>query len=105
MNASAIGGEAERIIDQIADGAVKKRRIGKDLTFATASDVHMSIIGRSLIEAGDLFERGAPVKQRTLDLLLGGLSAGEKQEIINDSGKTFALGRSRFDGGAIFLGT
>src|ERR1700736_858178 len=97
MNISAIGREAQRILDQIADGAVEKRRIRKDLTFAAAFDVQMSIFGRGLIEAGDLFERGAPVEQRTLDLLLGGFSAGEKQEIINDSGKTFALGRSRFD--------
>src|ERR1700686_3478598 len=97
MNISAIGGEAERVIDQIAHRAVKQCRIGKDLTFAFAGDVYMSIFGRGLIEAGDLFERTAPVKQRTLDLLLGGLGAGQKQEIINDSGKTFALGRSRFD--------
>src|SRR6266403_4027108 len=105
MNVSAIGGEAQRIIDQIPHGAVEKRRIGKDLTFAAAFDVQVSIFGRGLIEAGDLFERCAPVKQRTLDLLFGGFRAGEKKQIINDSRKAFALGGDRFDGGTIFLET
>src|SRR6266403_3715081 len=105
MNVSAIGGEAQRIIDQIPHGAVEKRRIGKDLAFAAAFDVQVSIFGRGLIKAGDLFERCAPVKQRTLDLLLGGFGAGEKKQIIDNSRKALALRRGRFDGGAVFLGT
>ena len=71
---------------------------------AVAGDVDMSIFGGGLIEAGNFFDCVAPVKQETLDLLLGGFGPSEKKEIINNSGKTFAFSRGRFDDGAIFLG-
>src|SRR2546430_4446615 len=86
-NVAAIRSEAQCVVDQISNGAIEQNRIGEYFCFTLTRDSDSSIFGERLIKIRDLLNCGAAIEHRRLDFLLGRISTGEKQKIVDDAGE------------------
>src|SRR6266536_4726854 len=67
LNCAALRGEAERVIHQIAQGALEQGGFGVNFAFAAAMDGDMPIFRDHSIKRRDLFDGGASINQLPLD--------------------------------------
>src|SRR5690348_8004918 len=95
--------ESQRVLDQIADGAIEQKRVRKNFPAAFTFYRDVSVFGRYFVERANFIESEAAIESRPVHLLFGRFGAGEKQQVINDPGQTLALRRRRFDDASIFF--
>src|SRR5437588_752788 len=92
LDLAALWSKPERVLDQISESAVKKEWVCEYFRLAFTPYRDLPIFGGDFVKGLNFLERAAAVECRSIHLLLGRLGAGEKEKIIDDTGKPFAFG-------------
>ena len=102
-DAAALGRKADGVIDEVADRAAKQNRIREDLAFALTVDLEVSLGRDRFIVSRNFLDRGPAIKSRSMDLALRRFRPGEKEQVVDDPGKSGALRHARFNHSFIFV--
>src|SRR5947207_13752898 len=83
LDFAAMGGEAQRVIDEIVDRTLEQNRIGIDFSIAAANDGNLSVFGHGPIKAGDFLAGGAGIEFFSLNWFARGIDPRDKKKIIH----------------------
>ena len=85
FNGTVLRSKPQRVVDQIAHGALKQGGVGGNLSLTAAIDRDTTIFCDRFIKRSDFFYRRARVKSLPLDRFARGVGPRNKQQVVHNA--------------------